>query len=503
MPIESHLNDALPFTALALVLVLIALLVRSRLRHTMLVMLGVVVVGTVGLWLYDQRALTATTRAASVMLREGALALIAFGVIQIVALFVFQTLLARRHLPRILNEFVGAIALIGYAIYRLNAVGVNLAGLITTSAVVSGALAFSAKETLGNLWGGIAIQLEKTCRIGDWVRIDTVTGQVVSIRWRYMAIATINNETIVIPNGSVMQNRLTVIGRRGEERAAWRRYVPFEVEFDHAPAHVIEQLDRALAHAQIPFVTRDPPPTVGCIGFKETGVEYAVAYDLTDAARYWEVDSMVRVHVYAALMRLGVGVPFPRSVIEVRRDQRPEMAQREIAHRIAALGTMDLFASLTDAERAALAHKLTTCEYVPDEMVFRAGEPADSLYLLAQGHVDVVSEDNGNRNRLATLVAPAYFGDLGLLLGQPRTATIVASGDALCYRLDKEAFDATIKARPELTEMLAQVLAQRQAANDATLQALYADRHAHDRPTRRSDIVRRIQQFFGLASEQK
>ena len=115
-------------------------------------------------------------------------------------LFVFQTLLARRRIPRILNEFVVALALIGYVIYRLNAVGVNLAGLITTSAVVTGALAFSAQETLGNLWGGIAIQLEKTCRIGDWVRIDTVTGQVVSIRWRYMAIATITNETIVIPN---------------------------------------------------------------------------------------------------------------------------------------------------------------------------------------------------------------------------------------------------------------------------------------------------------------
>src|SRR5690348_4500970 len=139
----------------------------------MLGMLAAVAVGILGLWFYEANAAGMRSPTASVLAREALLAVIAFGVIQISVLFVFQTVLARKRLPRILNEFVVAIALIGYAIYRLNAVGVNLAGLITTSAVVSGALAFSAKETLGNLWGGIALQLEKTCRIGDWVRVDT------------------------------------------------------------------------------------------------------------------------------------------------------------------------------------------------------------------------------------------------------------------------------------------------------------------------------------------
>src|SRR6478672_8828099 len=113
---------------------------------------------------------------------------------------------------------------------------------------------------------------------------------------------------------------------------------------------------------------------------------------------------------------------------------------------------MDLFASLTDAERASLARELTTSAYVTDEIVFRTGEPADSLYLLAQGQVDIVGESDGTRHKLATLHAPAYFGEMGLLLGQPRAATVVASGDTLCYRLDKEGFDAIIHARPELAE---------------------------------------------------
>src|SRR6478672_3629851 len=247
---------------------------RSPPRQAMLAMLIVTAVGVLGLWSYERFGAAIRSATGSLLAREAGLAIVTFGVLQIFILFLFQTLLAHRRIPRILNDFVFALSLIGYAIYRLNAVGVNLASLITTSALVTGALAFSAQETLGNLWGGIALQLEKTCRIGDWVRIDSITGQVVGIRWRYMAIATITNETIVIPNSTVMKHRVTVIGRFGEERAAWRRYINFEVEYQHPPARVIEQVERALAHAQIPHVSQSPRPRVACIGFQDSGVEY-------------------------------------------------------------------------------------------------------------------------------------------------------------------------------------------------------------------------------------
>ena len=499
MPFESYLNDALLFAICMLVLVLLALAARSPARHAMLGMLGVVAVGVLGLWTYERLGVAIRSSTGSLLAREAGLAVVTFGVIQIIVLFVFQTLLAQRKIPRILNEFVVALALIGYVIYRLNAVGVNLASLITTSAVVTGALAFSAQETLGNLWGGIAIQLEKTCRIGDWVRIDTITGQVVSIRWRYMAIATITNETIVIPNSTVMKNRITVVARRGEERTTWRRHVPFEVEFDYPPARVITQVEKELAHARIPNVAQTPAPTVGCVAFKDSGIEYAVVYDLVEASAYWVTDSRIRSHIYAALMRQGFVISFPRRIVEVRHDERPGAARREIEHRISALASMDLFASLTEAERASLARELTTSSYVTGERIFEASQPADSLYLLAQGRVEIVRErDQGATVKLATLEAPAYFGEMGLLLGQPRIATVVAVDDALCYRLDKRGFDAILRSRPALAETLARILAERQAENDAKLQALDAEARAEHAVGRTRELVRRIQQFFGL-----
>ena len=132
--------------------------------------------------------------------------------------------------------------------------------------------------------------------------------------------------------------------------------------------------------------------------------------------------------------------------------------------------------------------------------MFREGEPADSLYLLAQGQVQVVrdSPDGATRNRFATLSAPAYFGEMGLLLGAPRGATVIAEGDVMCYQLERRGFDAIIKARPQIALAMSEVLAKRQAANVATLQALDAEQRSRQASGAASEFVRRIRDFFGL-----
>ena len=135
----------------------------------------------------------------------------------------------------------------------------------------------------------------------------------------------------------------------------------------------------------------------------------------------------------------------------------------------------------------------------------RQGEPADSLYILAQGQVHVVGDapDGTTRHKFATLTAPAYFGEMGLLLGAPRGATVLASGDVMCYQLDKRGFDAILKARPELATAMSEVLAKRQAANLATLQALDAEQRARHTTGAAAELVRKIRDFFGLAGDSK
>ena len=211
-------------------------------------------------------------------------------------------------------------------------------------------------------------------------------------------------------------------------------------------------------------------------------------------------DSQVRLHVAATLARHRMEIPYPHRVLVRAKVQDPRHV-RELAARRGTLARLDLFMPLTDAERQALAADLADCPYVAHDVIARQGEPADSLFILAHGHVAVYDDSasgTGVRDRLATLEAPAYFGEMGLLTGQARGATVVAEDEVLCYRLEKAGFDAIIHARPELVEALSQVVATRQAANDARLQTLSADARSKQAVGRRADLVRRMKRFFAI-----
>jgi CRP-like cAMP-binding protein len=182
---------------------------------------------------------------------------------------------------------------------------------------------------------------------------------------------------------------------------------------------------------------------------------------------------------------------------EVRRSAET----RERDARVLILKSLELFAPLTDEERLALASELKPSPFVVGDIANRQGEPADSLYILARGQVGIFHDSADStppRQRLATLHGPAYFGEMGLLTGQPRTATVAAESDVLCYRLGKPGFEAILRSRPELAQALSQTVVARQAANDATLASLSAEARSRATGTRANDLVRRIQEFFGL-----
>jgi hypothetical protein len=142
---DSTLHAAAIFAATAALLTVISFAFGSSRRRGLLPMLGVVLAGYLLLVGRGELLLWFDIPSGAIILREVGLGLIAVGFTRIAILFVFQTLLARRGIPKILDDFVIALVLVGYAIFRLNAIGVNLAGLITTSAVITGALAFSAQ----------------------------------------------------------------------------------------------------------------------------------------------------------------------------------------------------------------------------------------------------------------------------------------------------------------------------------------------------------------------
>jgi small-conductance mechanosensitive channel/CRP-like cAMP-binding protein len=504
MNLPPALHDALLFTVAGAFFALVMMRWKRDQKQGMLQMLVLLVVGVGGLLALNQFGASIAETAAGVALRELSLFLAAFGFIRIFLVFVFQGLFGRMALPRILGDVLFAFSLLTYAVYRMYAVGFDFSTIAITSTVIGGGVALSLKEPLTNLWGGIALQLDNTCRIGDWIRIEGAFGQVVSIRWRYTALATNAGETLIIPNSILVSQRVNVLARRGDQRIPLRRPIEFGLGYEWPPSRVIAVVDEALARADIANVARAPAPSCVCWSFDPSVVRYNIRYWLTDLSLDEWTDSEVRVHAFAALAREGMEMPIPRHEVfmnpasEVRRSAQT----RERDSRVVLLSSLELFKPLRDEERLALAAELKPSPFVVGDIATRQGEPADSLYILARGHVGIFHDATDGtqppRQRLATLHAPAYFGEMGLLTGQPRGATVIAESEVLCYRLGKPGFEAILRSRPELAEALSHTLAARQAANDATLASLSAEARSRATGTRANDLVRRIQDFFGL-----
>ncbi len=502
MPTPDLIFDAEMFVAAGLALALVTLWLRRDLRGNMINMSITMGVGVVGLIVLGRYGGALSDATIALVIRELLLLLVAIGFTRVTIMCLFQGVLARLAIPRILADVLIAIVLIVFALFRMKVVGVNLAGIITTSAVITGVIAFSLQETLGNLWGGIALQLDNTCRIGDWIRMEGVSGQVVGIRWRYTSIATNSGETVIIPNGQLIKNRVTVLGRRGDQRIPARREVDFSVTYAVPPSRVLAVVADGLARAEIRNVAAEPRLVVICMGFGDNGVHYSVRYWCTNLAHDLWTDSQVRLHVAATLARHSMEIPYPHRVLVTRkRPAAAEIRERERDARCAVLAQIDLFAALTDGERRALASELADCPYVADDVIARQGEAADSLYILAHGRVEVYDDSaggTGTRDHLATLEAPSYFGEMGLLTGQPRRATVIAQNEVLCYRLDRSGFDAIVRARAELLEPVSQVVVARQSANDARLQALSDGARARQNAYSAAELVRRIRKFFSI-----
>lgn len=458
-----------------------------------------------GLWLGAVLFVAGLETAAS-SLRELCLLVEGMAVIRLAGLALFRWWLPRLRLvpPRILEDMAVIAAYLVWAMVRLRYAGLDLSGIVATSAVITAVLAFSMQDTLGNILGGIALQLDDSLQVGDWIKVDDVTGKVVDIRWRSTSVETRNWETVVIPNIQLMKSKFMVLGRRQGQPEQWRRWVWFNISYDVPPARVIAVVERALRHAAIPNVAQQPPPNCVMMDFSDSAARYAVRYWLTNLAVDDPTDSLVRQHVYAALQRAGIEPCIPEQYVHVEKEsaKHEELRHaRELQRRLAILRQVDLFRALTEDELRLVAERLEYTPFVRGDVMTQQGAVAHWLYIVTEGEAEVVLEAAGGRRPLGVIDAaqgPGFFGEMGLMTGEPRAATVIARSDVECYRLDKASFESIIQSRPALAEEISRVMASRRGGLDSARQAL--DKQAHDAQVtqRESEMLRKIRRFFRL-----
>jgi CRP-like cAMP-binding protein/small-conductance mechanosensitive channel len=502
----SHLT----FLAIGVGLVFIAYLVnrfapqkRQRLRRTVILFCLYIVAEVCA------GVLQATSAdAASVGFRTAAGMLQAFTVINLAELAVFEI-----SLPRIgvkvapfatdLLVGVGYVASVGVCLFRA---GLNPYSILGASAVASAVLAISLQSTLGNILGGVAVQLDGSIDVGDWIQLENgKQGRVREIRWRYTAIETRDWDTIIVPNAALLAQSFSILGRRMGKPTQHRMWVHFNVDFRYAPNAVLQAVDDALQATPIPNVASDPKPHAICMDLAKDGRDsfgyYAARYWLTDLAVDDPTSSLVRGRIYAGLRRAGIPLARPSTTEFVGVNEDVDDKGRLLRHkraRLAATGSVPLFASLTETEREFVAERLRFAPFVAGERITRQGAVAHWLYLIASGRVEIRRTVEGKTVIVGEVVAPGIVGEMGLLTGAPRSADVVACTDVECYRLDKDGFQQVLTERPEAAKQFSEVLARRRIELYAADERLDDGAKSIRQGQEQEAILHRIEEFFGL-----
>jgi small-conductance mechanosensitive channel/CRP-like cAMP-binding protein len=448
---------------------------------------------------------------ASKMIHALALLLGGFAMVKLASIFIFDVFLrlVRYSPPQILRDLSVALGYVGVGLWLVARAGVTLSGIVTTSAVVTAVIAFSLQDSLGNVLGGLVLQTEASFRVGDWVQIGDNKGKVKEITWRHISIETRNWDTVIIPNSALIRGQMTVTGQRSGQPTQQRRWIYFNVDFRVPPTEVIRVVTEALVAEPVDGAAAEPKPNVVLMDMTESYFHYAARYWLSNIEKDDPTDTLVRIRIFFALQRAGISLSVPAltAFVEEQDQERKKLHhEREIKMRMGTLdlARVELFQQMTEQERRKLAEQVRPAPFLKGEIMTRQGAEAHWLYILTRGSAEVLlTVESGERKRVAVLHAGDFFGEMSLLTGEPRAATVKALEDSECYRLDRQAFNDILQARPEITQHFSEVLARRKVELDAVRHDLDAAARAKMMQQHQRSIFDSIYKMFGLEKDRK
>jgi small-conductance mechanosensitive channel len=405
----------------------------------------------------------------------------------------------RTPLPKIFLDITQGLVLLLALLLTLSAAGLEPGQLFTGSALITAVIGLSLRDTLGNLFAGLAIQAQKPFEVGDWIQFDSQDGhigQVIEINWRATKVLTGDKVEIVVPNTSLSMAPIVNYSRPNPQT---RRVV-----YVHAPAHIapprihkiiLAALDKAWG------VVKDPPPSVRTRNFDDRGVEYSVRFSTDEFANRGKVESAVRDRIWYALRRQGIAMPVLRqSVLNRQYSRRAALRKRRrrAAQQEDILRCVDFLERLPDAARRKLAALAEPRLYDENEVILRQGEPGDELFILVRGEVVISTQGGAEPSlELTRMGPPTFFGEMSLLTGEPRSANVRATKECAVLVVSKDAFARVLTENPELAEVVSETIAQRQA-DRATKLSLLPSAAAPQATEQKGRLLQRIREFFAV-----
>jgi len=404
----------------------------------------------------------------------------------------------RGSFPAAFKNIITAFVIIVVALVLLKELlDINVTSLIATTTVLTATIGLAFQATLANMLAGLTIHLEKPLKQGDWISAGGHEGRVEDISLRSTRIMTIEQNEVFIPNGKVLSE--AVVNYSLPDAVQVRKLtvgVSYSVPPNKAKNAILDVL------SDVPRVLKFPAPVVRVVNYGDFAVHFEIRYPINDFAAHVDIEAEIMNLLWYKFKRSGIEIPYPVRSVHIKQIT-PEVLHIEQERRadeiLARVEKVEIFSALSKAELKDLVAHVSVKNYAAGELPVRQDEPGDSFYIIKSGRVDVVVEKStGERAVVATLGPGNFFGEMSLLTGAARTASILVKEDAEFIVIDKESFGSTLAQNPAIAESLSRILSERQAGLDAERERLDASALERRKQDASGRMLSKIREFFGL-----
>ncbi|HMZ67379.1 MAG TPA: ABC transporter substrate-binding protein, partial [Leptospiraceae bacterium] len=281
-------------------------------------------------------------------------------------------------IPTVVRLFLGIF------IYILTFFGIvafvfdqKITSLLATSGVVAMIIGLAIQVNISNVFSGIAINLERPFKVGDWVKIGTLDeGKVIDITWRTTRIQTRNMIILSIPNSKASESPISNFGSKEDITEFW-----FTIHID--PNENTKRVQKILLDALLSAegVLKNPAPYTRLNEFTEWSADYIIGYCWKDYGRKNAVRKAVFTSIWTHLYRAGIQPATQRHEIHMFKGVKPrgEKAQSPLA----VLQELDIFSSFTEKEKKYLSTHSKTHIFKPGDAIVHTGDTNQSLFVIA------------------------------------------------------------------------------------------------------------------------
>ncbi len=452
----------------------------------------------VGLALAAVGAATTELDAPGRVLHLGAILALVCGLVGLAGLIFFDFLLPaiRVAVPSILRDVLQIAVAAVAVMVCLRLAGLDVLPLLATSAVLTAVIGLALQAPIANVFGGLALQLDRTLGEGDWIETGRHSGRIVEIGWRSTRVVTRDGGTLFLPNSQLLLGEVLNLSHPS---GAHRTSIRISVHERHPPGLVRKLLVDAIR--DVPGVLEYPLPDALVAEFADGAIVYEVRYWLTEFDRELAIAGDVRARLWYATRRASLELPLPalRVALGAGAGRSPDVQTGQPAEPSAVLRDVEVLAGLDSEACERLAARMRRLDFMAGETIFHQGMTGDAVYVVERGEVGVRVQVDDATADVAQLGRGELFGEMALMTGEPRTASCIARTEVSCYAIDRDAFRALLAEQPAIADRLSAVMAARQASLEAQRASFSAQARGRDEAQPRATFLDRIRNRFDSA----